>query len=75
MTGGRYHIETSALICFAKQWTSFYMITASVMKELNMRNSVYRKLLDSELSATAALYIFIKDLIIVIKSYKNFEGE
>ena len=45
------------------------------MKELNMRNSVYRKLLDSELSATAALYIFIKDLIIVIKSYKNFEGE
>ena len=34
--GGRYHIETSSLICRANQWTSFYMITASVMKELNI---------------------------------------
>ena len=33
--GGRYHIETSPLICSANQWTSFYMIWASVMKELN----------------------------------------
>ena len=32
--GGRYHIETSPLICPANQWTGFYMITASVMKEL-----------------------------------------
>ena len=32
--GVRYHIETSPLICFANQWTGFYMITASVMKEL-----------------------------------------
>ena len=32
--GGRYHIETSPLICSANQWTGFYMITASVMKEL-----------------------------------------
>ena len=32
--GGRYHIETSSLICRANQWTGFYMITASVMKEL-----------------------------------------
>ena len=29
-----YHIETSPLICSANQWTGFYMITASVMKEL-----------------------------------------
>ena len=28
-----YHIETSPLIC-ANQWTGFYMISASVMKEL-----------------------------------------
>ena len=33
--GGRYHIETSPLICRANQWFGFYMITASVMKELN----------------------------------------
>ena len=32
--GGRYHIETSPLICFANQWTGSYMITDSVMKEL-----------------------------------------
>ena len=32
--GGRYHIETSPFICSANQWTSFYMIAASVMKEL-----------------------------------------
>ena len=33
--GGRYHIETSPLICRANQWTGFYMITASVLKELS----------------------------------------
>ena len=32
--GGRYHIETSPLICSANQWTGFYVITACVMKEL-----------------------------------------
>ena len=32
--GGRYHIETSPLICSANQWTGFYVITASVMKQL-----------------------------------------
>ena len=32
--GGRYHIETSPLICRANQWTGFYMISAFVMKEL-----------------------------------------
>ena len=32
--GGHYHIEASPLICSANQWTGFYMITASVMKEL-----------------------------------------
>ena len=33
--GGHYRIETSPLICRANQWTGFYIITASVMKELN----------------------------------------
>ena len=32
--GGRYRIETSPLIFRANQWTGFYMITASAMKEL-----------------------------------------
>ena len=32
---GRYDIETSPLICSVNQWTGFYMITVSVMKELN----------------------------------------
>ena len=38
LDGGRYHIETSPspLICSANQWTGFYMITASVMKELTV---------------------------------------
>ena len=35
--GGRYHIETSPLICSANQWTDFYMITDSVRKELKKR--------------------------------------
>ena len=35
MTGSPYHIETSPLICSANQWTGFYMIGTSVMKELN----------------------------------------
>ena len=39
--GGRYHIETSPLICSANQWTGFYLISASVVKELsNLLNTV-----------------------------------
>ena len=34
---GRYHIETSPLICLANQWTGFYMITVSVLKGLNRK--------------------------------------
>ena len=36
MTGGRYHIEISPLICYGNQWTGSYMITAPVMKELSI---------------------------------------
>ena len=32
--GVHYHIETSPLFCGANQWTGFYTITTSVMKEL-----------------------------------------
>ena len=31
---GPYHTDTSPLICKANQWTGFYMIGVSVMKEL-----------------------------------------
>ena len=31
---GSYHIETNLLICSANQWTGFYIIGISVMKEL-----------------------------------------
>ena len=34
--GGPYHIENSPLICSAKQWTCFYMISTSVMKKLTI---------------------------------------
>ena len=34
MTKYIYHIETSQLIGFANQWTGFYMVETSVMKEL-----------------------------------------
>ena len=33
--GGPYHIETSPMICRGNQWTRFYMIGTSVMKELD----------------------------------------
>ena len=36
--GGCCHVETSPLICSANQRTGFYMITASVMKELSTLN-------------------------------------
>ena len=35
---GRYHIETSPLICGVNQWTGFYMISSSVMKGLKDRS-------------------------------------
>ena len=38
--GGRYHRETSPLVCRANQWIGFYMITASVVKELKIDGKV-----------------------------------
>ena len=35
--GGRFHIETSPLICGANQWTGFYMVTASALKGLKKK--------------------------------------
>ena len=59
---GRYHIETNPLICGANQWTGFYMITVSVMKELNLAG-VYLVMncltLFIPLKATRSLQFFI----------------
>ena len=48
--GGPYHVETSLLICSANQWSGFYMIGTSVMKELNWRCGV-------EVISTAQLHL------------------
>ena len=42
---GPYHIETSTLICSLNQWTGFYMIRTSDMKELKklLKKLVYMK--------------------------------
>ena len=37
--GGPYHIETSTLICKTNQWTGFYMIGTSIVKELNCKKN------------------------------------
>ena len=38
--GGLYHIETISLICSSSQWTGFFMIATSVMKELNFNKTL-----------------------------------
>ena len=38
--GGLYHIETSPLICRANQWTGFYMIGISVIKEFKLKMKI-----------------------------------
>ena len=43
LDGGRSHIDTSPLICSTNQWTGFYMITASVMKELRIWSDLLKK--------------------------------
>ena len=36
MTKGLYHIEISPWICRANQWTGFYMIGTSIMRDFNI---------------------------------------
>ena len=38
--GGPYHIKASSLICSANQWTGFYMVGTSVMKESNYQTCI-----------------------------------
>ena len=39
--GNPYHIESSPLICSANQWIGFYMMGASVLKELRTLSKIY----------------------------------
>ena len=48
--GGPYHIETSPLNCKAKQWTGFFMIGTSIIKELkhvNVKMRLYKERIHS----------------------------
>ena len=58
---GRYHIETSPLICRANQWTGFCMITISVMNELNcdvlLQGDVFEKIRSNSLESYAKVII------------------
>ena len=38
---GRYHVETSPLICCANQWTGFYMIGTFDMKKLKAKSEEF----------------------------------
>ena len=47
--GDPYNLEISRLICSANQWTGFYMIGASVIKELT-ETSVFFKIQSTKVS-------------------------
>ena len=77
---GLYHIETSPLICSANQWTSFYMITTSVIKELMAKwRNAQRKLdaknpkLSSFFTSKMFLYLFTSSLLKLKNLKKNFK--
>ena len=38
---GRYHVETSPLICCENQWTGFYMIGTFDMKKLKAKSEEF----------------------------------
>ena len=68
--GGRYHIETSPLICSANQWAGFYMISTSVMKALS--NSFQPS--QTMISVTSYL-IASKMLRLKLKTYQKLQEE
>ena len=59
--GGRYHTENSA-----NQWTGFYMITASVMKELKSMNPISRHAI-SFVNHPKQLYVPLTEVKILAK--------
>ena len=67
--GGRYHIESSRLICSANQWTGFYMISASVMKELK-RDIEWKLMVDLLQKVTPKFWLSTIDLFALLKINK-----
>ena len=43
LDGGRFYIETSRLICCAKQWTGLFMLGISVMKKSTTNAPIIEK--------------------------------
>ena len=71
--GGCYHIETSPLISKANQWTGFYLITASVMKELNKcQNFIF--LIFLYLSILFYIFMFCQELNSLSNIYEDMNG-
>ena len=71
-------IETSPLICSANQWTGFYMIGTSVMKELrNEKSNVCKNMLymvkKAVLSRSSRPEMFCK--IGALKNFAKFTGK
>ena len=72
-----YHTETSPLICRANQWTGFYMMGTSVMKELMttfLRRENFFTLLDWRFVVLEQALIFVWkncSLIVEIKTSQN----
>ena len=64
--GGPYHIETSSLICSENQWTDFYMIMTSVMKESTENDLVHYEFTSEVYACMYILFIWN-----VSKSYKK----
>ena len=56
--GGPYHIETSPLIYSANQWTGFYMITVSIMKELMKKLCITETELRKSVDYKKSVYFF-----------------
>ena len=52
-------METSPLICSVNQWTSFYMITASVLKGLKLTKPILLNIL--------LFFVFLKNSLLLLK--------
>ena len=57
-----FHIETSPLFCSEKQWTGFYMIGTSAMKEESYQRTNCQELMLSS-SSLQRMFFAIKELI------------
>ena len=55
MTKGLYCIETSPLICRENQWTGFYMISTSIMRDFN----IFYRILNTYLQLIHRIYSVI----------------